>query len=216
MAASPYFAQYCTFKTTDKSSGAFLLSADSLIGDDMEIRFEVVDGRQVACLWNRFGHPVGQLDRSITHQLLLCQADGWELHAILSAVLFSEEGNSSYYWGEAAIMCFSKRYAKEFNAFKDGICKLLRSGKRPLITLKKQGIDSVISSGSAWIPKDREPKRKLEEGTIVVKDYLKYDERLVEMARNKNIGCMIIGWLFIFALIALAGYVIWNLVLRFA
>ena len=216
MASSPYYAQYCTFKTTDKSGGAFLLSADSLIGDDLEIRFEVEDGRQVAFLWNRFGHLVGKLDRSITHQLLLCQADGWELHAILSAVLFSESENSGFYWGEVAIICFSKRYSDEFNNYLDGIRKLLRSGKRPLITLKKQGVDSVINSNGAWTPKDREPKIKLEPGTIVVKDYLKYDERLVEMARNRNIGCMIIGWLFIFALVALAGYVVWSIIPHFA
>lgn len=209
MAASPYFAQYCTFKTTDKSNGAFLLSADSLVGDVLEIRFEVIDGRQTACLWNRFGHPVGQLDRSITHQLLLCQADGWEMHAVLSAVLFTESGKSGYYWGEVAIFCFAKRYSDEFNAYMEGICKLLRNGKRPAVALKKQGVDTVIESKGSWVPKDREPKRRLESGTVVVKDYLKYDERLVELARNRNIGCMIIGWLFIFFLVAIAIYVIW-------
>lgn len=212
MAAGPYFAQYCTFKAGDKESGGYLLSADSLVGDRLDIVFELVGGRRTACLYNRFGHKVGYFDQQITHKLLLCQADGWDLHAILSAVLFSESEKGGHYGGEVALICYARRYAQEFDAFMDVVCKQLRGGRRPLISLKQQGIATVLESKGTWIPKDREPKRSLQPGTIVVKDYLKYDERLVEMARNKNIGCMIVGWVFIFALAALALYLIWNIV----
>lgn len=212
MAASPYFAQYCTFKTDGREGGGYLLSADSLVGDLFDIVFEQVDGQRTACLHNKFGYRVGRFDQQITHKLLLCQADGWILHAILSAVFFSESKKSGYYWGEVALICYARRYAQEFDAFTDAICKQLRSGKRPLISLKQQDISTVLGSKGTWLPKDREPKRKLEPGTVVVKDYLKYDERLVEMAREKNIGCMVIGWAFIFALAALVFYIVWNIV----
>ena len=212
MATLPYFARYTTFKTADKESGGYLLSADSLIGDVLSISFEVIDGRQVAILVNRFGHNVGKLDRSDTHELLLRQADGWEIHAILSAVLFSEGEGNGYYWGEVALMAFSKRHSREFNTFMQGICAELRKGRRPSIALKSSGVETVISTNGKWVPKDREPKRSLKAGTVVVKDHLKYDERLVEMARNKNIGCMIIGWAFIFLLVALVGVALWSII----
>ena len=211
MASSPCFAQYCTFQTADKDSGGYLLSADSLVGDLFDITFKTQDGVQTAFLNNRFGHEVGYFDRNITHKLLLFQADGWELHAILSAVFFSERDGGGYYWGEVALVCFSKRYSQEFTTFMEGISSQIRTSKRPALNLKPQTINNILESGGTWIPKDREPKRTMKEGTVVIKDYLKYDERLIEMARNRNIGCFIIGWAFIFALVAMALYIIWSL-----
>lgn len=212
MTASPYFAQYCTFIALSKERGGYLLSADNLVGDMFEITFEMQEGQQVAALFNKFGYKVGFLDGKITHKLLLCKADGWELHAALSAVFFSEHKDGGYYWGEVAVMCFSRRNSESFTLFMEGICKELRKGRRPSINLKPQGVNTVIESKGNWVPKDKEEKRKLPSGTVVVKDMLKYDETLIEMARNKNIGCMIIGWAFIIALIALGIYMIWDFI----
>ncbi len=211
MAASPYFAQYCTFKTADKTSGGYLLSADSLVGDIFDIVFETVNNMQQAQLRNRFGFVVGYFDPRTTHRLLLCQAEGWELHAILSLVLFNEKQEESSYWGEVAIMCFSPRYTNEFTTFMNGIAKEIRNGRRPAIDLKASTVESVIQKKGEWVPKDRETKFQVKPGNVIVKDHLKFDERLVEMARDKNIGCMIIGWAFIFAVIAFVIYVIWSI-----
>ena len=208
MAASPYFAQYCTFKTADKTSGSYLLSADSLVGDIFDIVFDVVDNRQQAQLQNRFGYIVGYFDQHITHKLLLCQAEGWELHAILSMVIYGQQDSDSFYWGEAAIMCFSPRYSDEFTTFMNGIAKQIRGGRRPVVDLKASTVNNIIENKGNWVIKDREPKFKVTPGNIVVKDHLKFDELLVEQARRKNIGCMIIGWAFIIAVVLLVLYII--------
>lgn len=206
MPSSPYFAQYCTFKSMDKTSGGYLLSADSLVGDIFDIVFETVDSKQQAQLRNRFGYVVGYFDSQTTHRLLRYQADKWELHAILSRVLFCSNQEDSYYWGEVAIICFSPRYHNEFTVFMNGLAKQIRGGRRPVVDLKPAMVNDVITKSGRWVPSDRETKFQVKPGNIIVKDHLKIDERLVEMARRKNVGCFIVGWAFIIGLIAVILY----------
>lgn len=208
MPSSPYLARYCTFKSKDKTSGGYLLSADSLVGDVFDIVFETVDSMQQAQLRNRFGYTVGYFDHRTTHTLLRCQADGWELHAILSLVLFCQNNEDSYYWGEVALMCFSPRYHDELTRFMNSVAKQIGSGRRPAIDLKPSTVQSIIEKKGDWVIKDREPKFTVAPGNIIVKDHLKLDERFVEMARRKNVGCMIIGWAFIIGLAVLFLYLI--------
>lgn len=210
MAVIPYCAEYCRFDTEGESSGAYLLGADSIVGDLLEIIFETNEENQsIAKLRNRFGKEVGFFDKGTTYRLLLCQADGWEVHAILSAVFLSTSAEGgAHYSGEAIVMCFSKRYSKEFNVFMDGIRDLASDGKRPDVELKTTMIRNVIDKGGNWIPQDSAPKRKLDPGTVIVKNYIKPDEKMIEMARNRNVGCMAVGWFFI---IITAIGVIWLL-----
>lgn len=204
MAATPYYAEYCKFDTTDQTSGAHLLGADSLVGDELKIVFEHDQNNdQYAKILNKFDKEVGVFDSKTSRRLLLCQADGWELHAVLSAVLVNtDEEGAAHYFGEAAVVCFSKRYSAEFNAFLAGVAGKIAEGTRPAIGLNAPAIKSVIESNGAWLPRNNEPKRKLEKGTVVAKDHLKHDEKMIEAARKGNVGCMIVGWAFIILLCA--------------
>lgn len=210
MAVTPYYAEYCRFDTQGKSNGAFLIGADSLVGDLFKIVFETNDeGKTVAKLHNKFDMEVGVFDNRATYRLQLCQADGWEVHAILSAVFLSTaEDGGAHYSGEALLMCFSKRYSEEFNIFMDGVRKQIANGKRPDVDLKPAALREMIDAGGNWTPTDYAPKRKLESGTVVVKDYMKHDEKMIEMARDRNAGCMAVGWAFI--IIVIVG-IIWLL-----
>ena len=179
MAVSPYYAEYCSFKTTDKTSGAHLIGADSLVGDRLKIVFKPnQDNDMVAWVYNKFDKEVGVFDNRVSRRLQLCQADGWEIHAVLSAVLVSTgEDGGAHYSGEAAVMCFSKRYSEEFNTFLDGVAGKIAEGTRPALSLKAPAIKNVIESHGQWLPRDNEPKRKLSKGEAVVKDHLKQDEK---------------------------------------
>lgn len=210
MAASPYYAEYCKFDTTDKTSGAHLLGADSLVGDELKIVFEHDENNdQYAKILNKFDKEVGVFDSKMSRRLLLCQADGWELHAVLSAVLVTtDDEGAAHYSGEAAVMCFSARYSDEFNTFLAGVARKIADGTRPAIDLNAPAIKNVIDSKGEWIPRNNEPKRKLEKGTVIVKDHLKHDEKMVEAARRGNPGCLAAGWGFIILLAAGAVYLL--------
>lgn len=203
MAVSPYYAEYCSFKTTDKTSGAHLIGADSLVGDRLKIVFKPnQDNDMVAWVYNKFDKEVGVFDNRISRRLQLCQADGWEIHAVLSAVLVSTgEDGGAHYSGEAAVMCFSKRHSEEFNTFLNGVAGKIAEGTRPALSLKAPAIKNVIESHGQWLPRDNEPKRKLSKGEAVVKDHLKQDEKMIELARKGNPGCMAVGWGFIILLV---------------
>ena len=98
-------------------------------------------------------------------------------------------------------MCFSKRYSEEFNTFLNGVAGKIAEGTRPALSLKAPAIKNVIESHGQWLPRDNEPKRKLSKGEAVVKDHLKQDEKMIELARKGNPGCMAVGWGFIILLV---------------
>ena len=210
MAVSPYYAEYCRFDTSDKTSGAYLIGADSLVGDEFKIVFETNSaGDTIAKLHNKFNREVGTFDKKTSYRLQVCKADDWELHAVLSAVFLStDDTGAAHYSGEVAVMCFSRRYSTEFNTFLEGVSSKIAQGTRPVINLKSAALKTVIDSHGEWVPRDHEPKRKLPAGTVVVKDHLKQDEKMVELARKGNPGCMAAGWAFI-ALLVVGG--IWLL-----
>jgi hypothetical protein len=203
MAMLPYYGTYCRFTTKDKKDGSILTGADNLVGDVFDIVFQQEEDCQTAWMKNRFGAIVGRFDEDMTQQLLLCQARKWRLQAILVSVYFTEKPAPGSYWGEAAIVCYSPNDAFSFDRFMRGVGSLIAEGIRPDIDLGRTGFEHVVSSEGAWVPDGRVPKIDPGTGSILMKSHLTFNEKMVEKARNRNPGCLFLGWVFLLAVIAL-------------
>lgn len=203
MQAERYFGTYARFETASKREAAALLGADNLVGDMFEIVFETEADTSVAWLRNRFGGMIGYFDTETSRTLNVLSARGWNLHAILSFVAFSDSPKPGYYWGQAALLCFDKKYKQAFDVFLKNISKRLAGGVRPDISLGEQGIEKVIESGGVWTPKDTVKLPPKEEGTAIVKDSRKFSEKLIEQSRQGNKGCYAASWVLLLGIVAL-------------
>ena len=213
MALNPYFGTYCIFNSTCHDHDYALMGADSLVGDLFTVEFKNEDGELIAMLTNKFGQEVGELDRKTARKLLLIKADGWEIRAIMaSVIIFKDEQKNTNYGGEAAIICFPGSYSKEFDNFTAGIASEIAEGRRPVLKLSDSTVKNIIEAEGKLVPKDKEPRLKLTNGSVIVKDHMKTDEKMVELARKRNPGCMFVGYAFIAVLVALAIYALYHLV----
>ncbi len=203
-----YFGQYVPFKTKTKDEGLFLTNADNLIGDEYTLSFEVEDGRTVAWLVNRFGGKAGFLSPSDTYKMDVDRAREWNIHALLSLVLFTDErdGNPGAYWGEVALIACPERYEEEISVYIEGLKAELANGIRPEVDLTVVQIDEMLAKGGHWVSSDHRPSWKQEQGTVVLKDSRSLMEGVIEQGRKGNVGCYVVSYAFIAALVIGAGY----------
>lgn len=203
-----YFGQYMPFKTKTKREGLFLTNADNLIGDEYTISFEVEEGRTVAWLINRFGDKVGFFSPSDTYTLDVYRAREWNLHALLSLVLFTDEHDDQpgAYWGEMAVIACPNRYEEEISTYIEGLKAELAKGVRPEVDLTVVQIDEMLAKGGNWISSDHRSSWKQEKGTVVMKESRSLLEGVIEEGRKGNVGCYIVSYAFIAALVIGAGY----------
>lgn len=212
MAHSPYFGTYTTFNTDDKKEAGILMGADCIVGDIYDIVVKVEDGRSVPWVQNRFGRIIGHIDDfNAVQNILFAQAKGWELHAILVTVLYSDEPKPGHYWCNIIVMCFDPAYSGAFRTFMKNIGRKVANGTHPTVDLGGQGAQKVIDTDGSWIPNTRVPRFTYRPGTAVVKEGITINERLIELARSRNVGCMVVGWAFIFFLVLLAVFAIVRL-----
>lgn len=204
MQADHYYGSYARFETASKREAAALLGADNLVGDAFDIVFETENGTSVAWMKNRFGGMIGFFDPELSRQLKILSTRGWSLHAVLSFVAYSDTPKPGYYWGQAAIICYDKKYEHAFDIFTETVGKRLADGIRPDIALGEQGVGKVVESDGSWTPKDRVKLPSKEEGTVIVKDCRKLSEKLIEQSRKGNKGCYLASWAFLLILVAVA------------
>lgn len=208
MAMSPYFGTYGKFTATSKECDYALMSSNSIVGDICKVAVELNEkNEQVVKLYNRFDQELGVIENHLAYKILLFQADKWEIRPILSCVYYCKEGNGGYYEGEIALICFSLRYSEEFETFTKGISVEIAGGRRPLLKLNESTVQNIIKTGGKLVPKDKEARLKLPQGASIVKDHIKADEKMVELARKKNPGCMFVGYAFIVVLILAVLYI---------
>lgn len=208
MAASPYYGTYCRFRTANKKDGSLLMGADNLVGDVFDIVFKQDGVETVAWLRNRFEQEIGFFDTETSNELQLCAAKSWELHAVLTSVYFTESPEPGFYWGEAAVICYSKKDADTFGTFLQGVAGMISEGVRPDVHLGADRLQNVIDSKGSWLPEGRVPKIDVPKGTARLKDHCTFNEKMIEKARQRNVGCMIIGWVFLLAVVALIVFAI--------
>ena len=135
-------------------------------------------------------------------------AKGWELHYVLSFTAYSEEPEPGEYWGQVALIAFAPRYTEEFNVFLKAFAKAAGDGLRPDPKLSNDSIVSVLANPAEWKPSS---KIKIPRGggrTAILKDHRSVHDSMLDAARSKKVGCYIVSWAFILAVVTL---VVWAL-----
>lgn len=203
MADFPYYGTYARFDTLEKKDGAILMNADSIVGDRYEIEIARENGTRHAWLKNRFGARVGFFDDAMTHELSLCEAKGWTLVGILSFAAFSEMPEPGVYWGQAAIIAYDPLQKDVVDPFVERVRKLIGQGIRPQISLGAGALEQLQAAPDSWVPTERVDLPPREKGTVILKSREKVSEKLIEQGRQKNIGCYIVSWIFLLAVVAM-------------
>lgn len=198
-----YFATYARFETESKEAAAAFLGADNIIGDTFSIEQEYVDGKRTAWIVNPFGKRMGFIDEKTAEKVDLCNAKGWNTVALLALVAFTEKPAPGLYWGQVLIVSYDPEYEVEFSTFIENIGKQLGNGVRPDVSLGKESLQKVVDTKGEWVPSGRVPLPKKDKGTAWVKTQRTGTERLVRQARKGNMGCTVISWIILLALVAL-------------
>ena len=198
-----YFATYARFETESKEAAAAFLGADNIIGDTFSIEQEYVDGKRTAWIVNPFGKRMGFIDEKTAEKVDLCNAKGWNTVALLALVAFTEKPAPGLYWGQVLIVSYDPEYEVEFSTFIENIGKQLGNGVRPDVSLGKESLQKVVDTKGEWVPSGRMPLPKKDKGTAWVKTQRTGTERLVKQARKGNMGCTVISWIILLALVAL-------------
>lgn len=199
MASDLYFGKYLTFKHPDKKEGAILLGADCLVGDRFEIEFKMEKGSSLAWLKNRFGDYVGCFDSASSRELHIISARGWTINALLSFVAYTDSPKPSHYWGQMAIIAFDPHFKDSFEVFTDKIARKLMEGIRPEIDLGKQATQEIINNKGNWTPKSSVSLPKIDTGMVIMKEKRNASEKIIEKARERNVGCCFISFAFLIA-----------------
>lgn len=211
MAQDLYHGHYMKFYALGGKGSADFIGADNLVGDRYVIEIEDLGDTHRAFLVNRFGDRVGYLDGKYTRDVQLAQAKEWETAAFLSFVAFTEgtdEEHPGYYWGEMAVLMYDHKLDRQMRPFLKTLSKVMADGGRPQIDLSNKTVDMLINDDGSWFPTDKVPRPKMGKGSALIKDHQTPNERLIEQSRKRNIGCYIISWAFIAALVALIIYLL--------
>ena len=81
--------------------------------------------------------------------------------------------------------------------------KQLGEGIRPDVSLGRDSLKKVIETHGEWVPSGRVPFPNKNKGTAWVKTQRTGTERLVKQARKGNMGCTVVSWIFLLAVVAL-------------
>lgn len=206
-ASDVYFGAYVRFQTADKKSGAALAGSDNAIGDCGEVVWQLDErSRQQAWLENPYGQRIGYLNPSDSYTLAVYHAKGWTLRYVLSFTAYSEEPEPGSYWGQVAVIAYSPRYENEFGEFVKSFARAAGEGLRPDPALSPSGVAAVLDDPSGWAPSN---KVKIPQGsgrTAILKDHRSIHDKVLDKGRSRNIGCYIVSWVFIIAVVALAAW----------
>ena len=200
-----YFGSYGRFAADGKDHAVALMSADTLVGDRLVLEREFADGKTRIWLSNRFGARIGLLDDACAGSVELCQAKGWVVNALLVSVYRQSEGPGLRHWGEVAILSYPQANAESFDEFTSGISSLFARGVRPEVELQQSSVAQVLDTKGAWLPTGRRAAPK-KGGSVLLKDRLSLNDKMVEQARRRNPGCLAAGWAFIVLLVLAGAY----------
>ena len=202
---SSYEGFYGRFDTPSKKTGALLMGADYLVGDDFTVEFRTEGGRVVAWLRNKFDAEVGFMDVDASRKLQLANARGQKIRALLSFVAYSDMPDPGVYWGEVAFICFNPAYAEEMDAFADRVAARMADGVRPNIDLGSAAVKKIFDEPE-WVPTDTVPLPKKETGMAVLKDRQSISEKMIEQGRGGNKGCYAVSWVFIIVVVLVVAF----------
>lgn len=123
-----------------------------------------------------------------------------------------QEEDNGYYWGEAAIICYdaSSLSAEECLAFENfiaGVSNKIAEGVRPKLELDENGITKILDTKGSWLPSQTMPSPEKIKGSAILKQRAGMLDKVVEQGRSRNIGCYILSWLFLLAIVALIVWI---------
>ena len=203
-----YFGCYARFETVDKKAGASLVGSDNAIGDIGEIAWDTdSDKHQQAWLENPYGARFGFLDKHTSYKLAIYRAKGWIIKYVLSFTAYSEHPEPGVYWGQVAIIAYPKRYEEQFSVFLKNFAAVAADGLRPDPELKPAMIQQILDDPESWKPSQKIKFPKDTKGTVILKDHRSIHDKILDKGRQRNIGCFIISWIFLLALVAMVVYV---------
>lgn len=203
-----YFGTYQRFETTSKKDAGALLGADNIIGDRYQIQLELDNGIHRGWLVNRFNARIGYFDEDFSRKLSLFKAKGMDLVAILSFVAFTESPEPGHYWGDMAVIAFPSSEKDSFSLFVDGVAQKIASGVRPDLDIPSSAIEEIVSSHGNWLPSKNLPFPTLDKGSVFLKKHKSLMDGVVEQGRKGNIGCYIVSWTILLAIVALVVFAI--------
>ncbi len=200
---SKLFGKYCIAKPFDDNCAAKLIGPDNIVGDIYKVTTNLDNDSYISFVTNRFNQSPAFFDEETSREIAVCEARGLKMYAILSLVGFSENSKQSKYWGEFALIGFPKSMSNIFDKFIINISKEIREGKRISVDFSDSDYDRIIKTDGCYTPNHRVPLPEKENGTIFLKTSMSFKERLIEHARNRNIGCFIGGWLFLLLFVSI-------------
>ena len=203
-----FIGSYERFETANKREAAVLLGPDSTIGDMDAITFEYKDGSHEAWLISRFDQRLGFFPPGLSRQLAIHQSEGLTVIGILTLVGYTDTPDPGHYWGEAAVIAYDERI-EALRKFVEHLSAQIASGLRPGIDLGAGAIDAVIAADGAFDVKERVPLPQKEKGTVFMKKHRTLSERMIEKGRQRNVGCYVVSWAFLLAVVAL---IVWGVV----
>lgn len=202
MIEDSYFGNYARFETTSKKEAAALIGADNLVGDTFTIAFKTDGGIITAWIVNRFGAEIGYLDPDTSRRLSILNARDFTLVALLTFVAFSSTPEPGHYWGQVALVGYDHALDECMPTYLEKLGKKLQDGIRPDISLSKQGVQQLVSNKGDWLPQQHLGQPEKAKDTVILKSRRKFSEQLIEQGRKGNIGCYIVSWAFLLALVA--------------
>lgn len=211
MPHSHYYGTYTTFICTDNKRAGILLGADCIIGDELSLLPQWGDKGYCIQVQTRFDQIIGYLDNPLVQeQIQLAYARNWTVTARVASIFYEEDPKPGHYGGEVVIFAYPLSEHETFSKFSNYVGKKLSEGIRPTVDLSPAGIDQLKQHNGIWIPSTRQAKLR-KPGAVFLKTEITLHERLVEQARKKSIGCMIIGWGFIFVITCIILWILFKL-----
>lgn len=137
------------------------------------------------------------------------QEKGWTCRAFLSLAVYNKLENT--YWGEVALVCYSKEHEEEFGVFCGKIEKALSKGGRPAIDLSSKEVSRVIETKGQWTGIKEIKRPKLEVGSAYYKTRRTFAENMAYAAAEGNKGCYVGLFIVVFIIIF---SIIWFIFLR--
>lgn len=198
-----YFGKYADFQTASKADAGVLLGADNAVGDVCDIVIELEDGAHKAWMQNQFGQRICYFDADFSRRLSLLAADGLVEKAVLSFVAFTDHPGEGRYWGQAAVICYSPAYAKEFDKFVANVAGKIGADIRPRVDFDAEAVEKIIDSGGEWMPSQNVVLPDNQKGMAFIKRRRRMTDKLIDQGRAGNKGCYVASWAVILALVAL-------------
>ena len=208
-----YYASYCKL---DNTNGDSIIKVDGntmVIGAELSFTNQVhvtQKGKEVPrIVLARGDQAMGFLPGKEYKKVVELQEKGWICRAFLSLAVYNKLENM--YWGEVALVCYSKDYEEEFGVFCDKLAKRLSKGGRPAIVLSSKEAARLIETKGQWAEMKEIKRPKLEVGSAYYKTRRTFAENMAYAAAEGNKGCYVGLFIVVFIIIF---SIIWFIFLR--